>query len=131
MFEIIEKIRHKPEGIKKQIAFGLSFLITGLIFVIWISILYPNWKTGQDNENKITSAEPSPLSTITSTFSDGIKNISGQFGKAKSLLSSVVQSVEQGTTTPLEAVVVEQSTEQEPGGEQLQIIATTTEPVGI
>ena len=41
MFPLIEKLRQKPSRTKKQIAFVVSFLLAGVIFVIWLSIIYP------------------------------------------------------------------------------------------
>lgn len=88
MFELIERLRAKPERSKKHIAFSVALFISGLVFVVWISILYPDWRQTQENEAKVEALEKSPGGAISETFSSGFSAIGEQFGKIKDALST-------------------------------------------
>ena len=88
MFEIIEKLRQKSPRVKKQIAFLTSFSLAGIIFVIWLSVIFPDFRQTQANEQKVSNLEPSPISTFGQTFGAGISAIKDQFGKLKNGISS-------------------------------------------
>ncbi|MFZ2620886.1 MAG: hypothetical protein WAX85_00700 [Minisyncoccia bacterium] len=87
MFELIEKIRQKSDRTKKRIAFLISFTIAGIIFVIWILIIFPDFRKKQEQESKATSYDKTPLSSLSSTFSNGLKSIGEQFQKIKESFS--------------------------------------------
>lgn len=88
MFELIERLRQKPDRTKKQIAFLVAFALSGLIFVIWLSVIYPEWREGQMRETKVENLEKSPTYAISETFSDGFRAVGEQFGKIKDAVSS-------------------------------------------
>ena len=88
MLELIEKLREKPDHVKRQVAFCVAFFFAGLIFVIWLSVIYPDLKQNQVTEEKVTNLEPSPFSTFISTASSGFGGISAEFSKIKNTLSS-------------------------------------------
>ena len=88
MFNLIEKLRQKSPRLKKQIAFLTSFSLAGIIFVIWLSIIYPDFRQTQANEQKASSLEPSPISAFGETFSSGISAIKDQFSQLKGAISS-------------------------------------------
>ena len=97
MFELIEKLRAKPDRTKKQIAFCISLLLAGIIFVIWLTIIYPDFRGKQTKEKTVSSSEPSPFSNFADTFSSGISAIGEQFNKIKESISSF--STTTSTTT--------------------------------
>lgn len=88
MFGLIEKLRVKPDRAKKQIAFLIAFLFAGIIFVVWLSAIFPSWRQGQLKEAAASNLEPSPISTFIGTFSSGISAISAEFGQLKDSISS-------------------------------------------
>ena len=88
MFNFLEKLRQKPPHIRKQIAFLVAFSIAGIIFVIWLSVIYPDFRQKQDQEEKISQLEPSPVSSFGQTLTSGISAIKEQFGQLKSAVSS-------------------------------------------
>ncbi|MBA3732838.1 hypothetical protein H0W91_00495 [Patescibacteria group bacterium] len=93
MLEILEKVRQKSPRQKKQIAFSFAFFISGLIFVIWLSVIYPDFRQKQIQTQNASSLEPSPLSTFGETLTGGFKAI-------KDTLSSIKNSsVYYSTTT--------------------------------
>jgi len=106
MFDLIEKLRAKPDSTKKQIAFLVALSVAGIIFVIWLSVIYPDWKEGEIKESNVAKIEPSPLSGFTSNFSNGLTSIKEQFSKLKESVSSFSNSPEYyraetiGTSTP-------------------------------
>jgi len=89
MFDFLEKLREKPERVKKQVAFIVALSISGIIFVVWLSVIFPSWRSSQVETQ---SSEPSPLASFTSTFSSGLSDISSQFSKIKNIVSSLSTS---------------------------------------
>ena len=88
MFNLLEKLRQKPAHIKKQVAFLVSFSVAGVIFVVWLSVIYPDFRERQSKEQKISSVEPSPVSSFGQTLTAGISSIKEQFGQLKNAVSS-------------------------------------------
>jgi cytoskeletal protein RodZ len=88
MFELIEKLRQKPDGAKKRIAFLMSFVFVGIIFVVWLSVVFPNFLQQKNIDDRVSAAEPSPFSTFTGIVSQGASSIGEQFSKIKNIGSS-------------------------------------------
>ena len=42
MFNALEKLRQKPESVKKQIAFAVALSFAGIIFLVWLTVVYPD-----------------------------------------------------------------------------------------
>ena len=99
MFEFIEKLRQKPDRTKKQIAFLSALFLAGLIFVVWLSVIYPDFKRGQQKEDAVSKLEPSPLSTFGETISTGISAMGDQFSKLKESISSITNNSAYYSTT--------------------------------
>ncbi len=89
MFQFIDNLRQKPDKTKKQVAFLVAFFITGIIFVVWLSVIYPNFKNQENKEAVASSTESSPFSTFSSTFGSGFKALGEQFGELKDTISSI------------------------------------------
>ena len=51
MFDLIEKLRQKPNRTKKLIAFLGALLFVGIIFVIWLSVILPDFEHSQTKLN--------------------------------------------------------------------------------
>jgi hypothetical protein len=90
MFELLERLREKPDHTKKQIAFFLTVLIVGFIFVIWLSVIYPDFKDKSLIDDKVSKLEPSPLGTFSETFKTGISAIGEQVTQLKESVSTIV-----------------------------------------
>jgi hypothetical protein len=86
MLDFLENLRNKPARLKKQIAFLVALTLAGVIFVIWLSVIYPNWRA--DQVTTPTPTEPSPLSLFSTKFSAGLSAVSDQFSKIKDVISS-------------------------------------------
>ena len=99
MFETIEKLRDKPESTKKKIAFLISLIVVLIIFVIWLSVIYPDFKKSKLRDESISKIEPSPVSAFTDSLSSGLSSISEQFNKIKEVMSSFSTSAEYYTST--------------------------------
>ena len=89
MFEIIEKLRRKSDRAKKQIAFLCAFFVAGFIFVMWLGVVYPNFKKQEVLDSKVAKLEPSPWTAFGATLSDGISAIGSEFSRLKSTVSSL------------------------------------------
>lgn len=103
MFEFLEKLRQKPDGAKKQIAFLFSFFLVGIIFVVWLSIIYPDFRQDAEIEKTVPKLEPSPLETFKNTFKTGTSAIGEQISKLKGTITEI--------TTDLATSTVATSTE--------------------
>jgi hypothetical protein len=89
MFNIIEDLRQKNDKTKKRVAFLIAFLLSGIIFTIWITVIYPDF-VKQKNEEKSEMIESSgPVSTFTNSFSRVVYDMKEQF---KDLQKSIMGS---------------------------------------
>ncbi len=69
MFELIDRIRQKPESTKKQIAFVSAFVFVGIIFMIWLSVVYPHIQKVSRQKEAVTKKEPSPFDILSTQVS--------------------------------------------------------------
>lgn len=86
IFDWIEKVRKKPEVERRRILVGSTFLITGLIFVVWLSVrLY-----GFEDVNKtvVAKKESGPISELFDTFGKFSDNFKEGVASIKNVLSS-------------------------------------------
>ena len=54
MFDLIEKLRAKPDKTKRRIAFLVAFFIAGIIFIVWLGVVYPNFRNKQAKEDNVS-----------------------------------------------------------------------------
>jgi hypothetical protein len=87
MFEILEKLRAKPDAAKKRFAFLTALSFAGIIFVIWLSIIYPDFQK-TETQKKVEEKKISPISGFTDTVSSGFSALSEQFLSLKASISS-------------------------------------------
>ena len=99
MFDYIEKLRQKPEHIKKQIAFLISLLFAGIIFIVWLTVIMPGFEQQKQIDDRVAKSEPSPFSTFIGMLSSGTSAMSDQVSKIKELSSSLFGGVEYIATT--------------------------------
>lgn len=101
MFETIEKLRDKPERSKKRIAFLVSFLFAGIIFVVWLSVIYPDLKRANSQQDVVSKYEPSPLSAFEDSLSNGFVTFGAEIKSLKdsALLFSTQPEYFYATTT--------------------------------
>jgi hypothetical protein len=100
MFNLIEKLRQKSDRTKKQIAFLTAFFIVGVIFVVWLSVIYPDFRQAQSQEARVSSLEPSPLSSFSDSVSSGVSSIKEKFSEIKTSVSSLsaTTTIDNGTS---------------------------------
>ena len=92
MFELIEKIRNKPEKTQKKIAFLFSFFFVGIIFVVWITVLFPEFLWQKEKEDKVASLEPSAFSAFFSTMSQGISDMGKNISQIKDVSANIIEN---------------------------------------
>jgi hypothetical protein len=114
MFEFLEKLRQKPENVKKRIAFLTAFSFAGIIFVVWLSIVYPDLKNSNPDKNSSKESEPTPLSALGENISAGFSSISGEFGEIKNMIGGFVQNTSEfvATTSVANTEISSTTTEQ-------------------
>ncbi len=88
MFNFLDKIRKKPARVKKQIAFFTAFSFAGIIFVVWLSVIYPDFVDTQEKQSKISSIQANPTDNFTSFFSQGMTGIKDQYQKLKEAMTA-------------------------------------------
>lgn len=94
MFELIERIRQKPDSSKKRIALSVAFGFTMIIFIIWLSVVYPDFKDTEDRNKRVAEIkEVTPISNVSTTFSSGFSGIKDQF-------KSIIDSLKSFSTSP-------------------------------
>ncbi len=97
MFETIEKLRNKPERKKKQIAFTIAFSIAGLIFVVWLSVIYPDFRKTEAQEEEASKLQPSPLSVFGDSVSSGFNAIEDEISGLKETMEEMASSTATST----------------------------------
>lgn len=125
MFNLLEKLRKKSEGAKKRVAFIGALTLSGLVFVVWLSVIYPDFRRSQSKEAEVAKLQPGPLSSFTDTFSSGIRSIGDKFSEIKTAVSSMTSNAtyynatttnyiitDEGVVTPIHRESVSTSTEQ-------------------
>lgn len=98
MLEIIENFRKKSDGAKKQVAFLVSLFIAGIIFVLWLGVIYPDIKN-TENKEVSENSESSPISTFGSIFSAGLESIGTQFNQIKNIFKETKENSSQNIPT--------------------------------
>ena len=76
MFDLIDKLRKKPEAEKKIIALTISASITAIIFFIWISSFWIKPSASESNGKPILSSI-TPLTSI----KDNVAGVYANFAK--------------------------------------------------
>ena len=87
MFNLLKKLRNKSEGTKKRVAFFGALVFSGIILVVWLSILYPQWRASQSNEAKVAKLAPGPLSSFSDSFFTTVESIKDKFSSLKEAAS--------------------------------------------
>ncbi|MDQ5949014.1 MAG: hypothetical protein QG589_140 [Patescibacteria group bacterium] len=99
MIEFLDKLREKPVRVRKQIAFLFSLCIVGIIFVIWLSVWYPDMRDNARIQARVSSAEPSPLSSFMSTVSNGVGSLSDNIDSFKKTSAELLNKPSHFTAT--------------------------------
>jgi hypothetical protein len=87
MFDYIEKLRAKPEGAKRRFAFLAAFFVAGILFVVWLSVLFPDWREAQSEQGG-SEATITPTSAMGSTFAQGFAAIKDSLESMKESISA-------------------------------------------
>lgn len=94
MLQFLENLKQKPESTKKYIAFSVAFFVSGIIFVVWLSVIYPDFRAKQDRKEYVSEIEKSPLTTLKESITTGVSGIKEEISKAKeSLLATSSQQL--------------------------------------
>jgi hypothetical protein len=86
MFQTLETVRTLPAKKRKLIAFGISLLCTGIIFIMWLSVR--NNVPTRTSTPAVTT-EYTPGNSFTQSMSQIWGNISSSFGELSGTLNSI------------------------------------------
>ncbi len=94
MLNFIEKLRAKPDHVKKNIAFFTSLGITMIIFVFWLASF--NIISGVDKigNNNLATKSRSPLSSLTASVGSIFGSIKDIFTGGNEMLYEADNSIE-------------------------------------
>lgn len=97
MFDFIEKLRQKPEKTKRRIVFLTSFSIVGIIFVIWLSVVFSDFRK-EDNLSNDPARGSSPLTSLSNFFSNSVSSIGEEIYQVKELGANIYESILSSST---------------------------------
>lgn len=103
VLEFIEKLRQKPEKTKNFIAFSASLFFAGCIFLMWLTVVFPDVRQDKATKDKIARNEPSPFSALFGNIAKGFSGVQEKFTDVKSIVSNFsANAVYYEATTTLE-----------------------------
>lgn len=88
MFSWLEKIKKEPSHKKRFVAFSISILFTGILFVVWLSVWLPNMNKKEEIAQKARSFE-SPKDSFFQNIAVAWQGITNQYSDLKDFLSGV------------------------------------------
>lgn len=117
MFNWLEKIRQKPLSKRRLIAFGLSFLFTGILFVVWLSVWLPGINREEEIVKKVESFS-TPKDSFLQNISSAWQGITEQYSQLEAVLSGINVSknltssvnYQSATNTPTISIIEVKST---------------------
>lgn len=98
MFKLLEKLRNQSKAQRTFIAFSLSLLFTGVVFVMWLMV-EKNAKNGPEavpTSNQVT--QNSASNTPTDTLLKNVQDMWGSLVGASAELSETVKNVDFSST---------------------------------
>ncbi len=87
MFDFIKKLREKPEEVRRRYTFLVSGVIMVLIVVFWVSMI-PMRFGGDTKKTVVVQNTPSPVASLGSTISNGVKQFKDAWSTAISLFGN-------------------------------------------
>ena len=76
----IDSLREKSESHRKRFAFGISFFVTLLIFVSWVSVIFPNNSgriMAKNNDNQEKNNIETPVTIMKESLAQVFSAIKG------------------------------------------------------
>lgn len=89
MLNTIEKLRKKPEPYRIKTAFIIAAIITGIIFLVWLSVV--GLRFSQSAEVVREQDGPSLVAGVNSGFSEVFEKGRKQFDDSKKELENIFQ----------------------------------------
>lgn len=81
MFKYLDYLRKKPDIYKKTFAIMVSFFVVGVMFVVWLSVIYPDIKNIGQKKAKIKENNPTAISAFMANVFEGFGSIQESFGE--------------------------------------------------
>jgi amino acid permease len=90
VFQLIEKLRKKPEAARNRIAILTAAAITVIIFLVWLSVL--GVRVDNTEENTANAGDSaSPISILGDNIADIIENVKSQINALKEGIENIIQ----------------------------------------
>lgn len=125
MFKYLDYLRKKPDIYKKTFAVMTSFFVVGVMFVIWLSVIYPDIKNVGQKKAKIEENNPTAISAFMANVFEGFSSIGESFGELTNSMDDINNLLE--TTYYNSSTTIENFVDQ--GLYYDEIISTSTEEV--
>jgi hypothetical protein len=91
MFDLIERLRQKPEKTKKRIAFSVAFSFSLTILIVWFTVLYPDFNNDKSGEVANVSSS-GPVENIGDIFRAGFAKVGEAISEVKSTMSDIAST---------------------------------------
>lgn len=107
-----ENLKTKSDKTKKWVALSTAFVISGTIFVIWLSVILPDWNNARIHEANVDAkiSEPSPLKTMSNTIDTATAEVGNQVGQIKSAVSDMMQNSNSTASQATSSVITASAT---------------------
>lgn len=93
MFKYLDNLRKKPDSYKKKFSILVSLLVVGLIFVVWLSVIYPDVRDMGKKKAELRK-DPTPANAFLSNMWDGFRSLGENFGNLNKTVSDLGNSIE-------------------------------------
>jgi predicted PurR-regulated permease PerM len=88
MFNWLDNMRKQPLARRRFVAFSITLLFTGALFVVWLTVWLPDFNNQTAVAEK-TAEFSTPKDTFTQNFASSWSAISGQFTQLKQSIENV------------------------------------------
>jgi len=99
MFNFIEKLRQKPDKTKKKVAFLSALFLCGIIFVVWLSVIFPGFREDQAKKQAVQKLEAG-LSTMKDQYTELRNSIAEVATSSLGIVTATSTLVSATTTEP-------------------------------
>lgn len=93
MFKYLDNLRKKPDYYKKRFSILVSFLVVSLIFVVWLSVIYPDVKNITKKKAEIRK-DPTPTNAILGNIFEGFRSLGDSFKGLNAVVSELGNDIE-------------------------------------
>lgn len=92
---LLRQLQEKPETTRRHIAFGVTIVSTGVIVLVWLSLLYRNSLQRQETVRDASN----PLELFSEQLQEGWATVKEEYGTAKGTLDELFNTLPEDVST--------------------------------